>query len=835
MAGEIICRCDSCTARFKIDAKFAGRKAKCPKCTAVVLVPGTAVAGSTTSTSTVVPPSTPATAAPPPSRTAPPKATAAPVAAAAPAAIPPTASASAPPPRRPAVAATPPALPQPTEPPVSLGEPSPAAIFTVSDGPKNHADGVALATGSSSGSAPYTRKKTANNLPVILAAVGALVLLALGGTIFGGLYVAGVFDSAPTKNGLASRPKTGQVKTGVLINWTPAERKGGSVTIDGKPVPLPAIGDVEYPLAAGQHEILLRRRGYEPIDATVTVTDGQRASVATEWKPDEIALAANGLAANGLASEGTTPNSIGTNSPGTGSSTSNSSRPSTSFPIGGAAPTGPPGFDGYLQDLDAAAKQATAEGKFVLALFGSTDSDELTLELGEAFNTPEFKDWARSYFVMVLIDFPRTTNGLNYVEDTARNMVLRDDYSIRQIPMVTLFDGKLQAYHTTTDFEQALEDPVAAATEWQKHKAKRDELFSAIKTVNSAAEFAPIIPALDWIREASLIPYYQPQVESWYNAAASYDADNQNGCLEVIFEPYLVTKLIGTRRSDARDKKAVLDLTKPWLNRQFIDPNRAVQTHLMAAQLYSALENETEAENHLKRANSYKPTKTELVEALRQVNLMLTNRNVLSTGTGFLISEAGYVMTNNHVIEGEGKVVVRIPGQPDPVPAEVIARDEVRDMALLKLTIPEGANLTPVAIVDSSVGRGASVAAFGFPLGDALGTGLKFTTGFVSTPPEGTDNNMILLDMRVNPGNSGGPLVDSSGNVVGMITAKTGGFGVDSYGFALPTSDLMKFVDTNLPADAARPAPEPEATTTAWDKVDKRVSPGVLMILKIDE
>lgn len=809
MPGEIICRCDSCAARFKIDAKFAGRKAKCPKCTAVVLVPGTAAAGSTTSTSTVIPPAAPSAAAPPPSRTAPPKA-APPVAAPAV-----TASAAAPPPRRPAPAAQTPAAP------AAESIPAPT-IDPAASSPLAFTPTVSLSTGSSSTPSSKATKKKSSNLPIILAGVAIFALAIIGGGTAAVVYMlnsAGDALLAEIDKGQQAAQAGG---TALEIAWAPGDRKGGSVTIDGTAYPLPATGSARFKLAAGKHELFLQRRGYEPIDATITVADGETETFAPEWKENEAAAAAATLAATPDSSSGPTRNTSG-------------GRPATSFPIGGAAPTGPPGFDGYLQDIDAAAKQALAEGKYVLAVFGSTDSDELTQQLGRVFSSPAFKAYAQGSCVMVLIDFPRTNGGLNYVEDSARNMAVREEYSIRQVPTVTLFDAKLNAYFTTNDFGDTLRDPVASVTKWQQEKQKLDVVTSAIKPISTPEDFASVPAAIEYLKESELLPYYTKQVDAWYAAALNFDNTNEKGCLEVIFEPYLVTKLMGMRRNDSSDMRNVIDLTDPWLSRKFVDPDRAVKTHLMAAQLYGAIEDESKAESHLQRANTYKPTKSELVEALRQVNVMLSNRNVLATGTGFLISEAGYVMTNNHVIEGEGKIVVRIPGQADPVPAEVIAADEERDMALLKLTIPEGANLTPVAILDTQVGRGASVAAFGFPLGDQLGAGLKFTTGFVSAPPDGTDNNMILLDMRVNPGNSGGPLCDSAGNVVGMITAKTGGLGVDSYGYALPTSDLTKFLEANLPADAPKVEPAPAVDSAAWDKVDKRVSPGVLMILKLDE
>ena len=126
--------------------------------------------------------------------------------------------------------------------------------------------------------------------------------------------------------------------------------------------------------------------------------------------------------------------------------------------------------------------------------------------------------------------------------------------------------------------------------------------------------------------------------------------------------------------------------------------------------------------------------------------------------------------------------------------------------------------------------------AFGYPLASTVGSGLKLTIGVVSALPDSSENNMLLLDLRVNPGNSGGPLCDSKGNVIGMVTAKTrteSSESVDSYGMARPAADLIKFLDTHLPKEAKRAEALPAGEPLPWDQVDRRVNPSVHMILKV--
>src|SRR5688572_6460365 len=234
----------------------------------------------------------------------------------------------------------------------------------------------------------------------------------------------------------------------------------------------------------------------------------------------------------------------------------------------------------------------------------------------------------------------------------------------------------------------------------------------------------------------------------------------------------------------------------------------------------------------MEHAVGYRPLDTTLVEALRGVRQILENRDVLASGTGFLISTAGYVLTNEHVIAGEGKITVRVPGVKEPIVAELVAQDRVADIALIKLKLPTPERYKPLALSQRGSRRGASVAGFGYPLGDTLGVGLKFSAGVISAVPDELSNR-YLLDLTVNPGSSGGPLCDRRGNVVGMISEKTGsGDFEDSYGLAIPAAELAKFLDQHLPAGAPRTAADSANTELPWDKVDERVSSGVMMIVK---
>ena len=247
--------------------------------------------------------------------------------------------------------------------------------------------------------------------------------------------------------------------------------------------------------------------------------------------------------------------------------------------------------------------------------------------------------------------------------------------------------------------------------------------------------------------------------------------------------------------------------------------------HLVAANVLARINKEAEARELLDAALVYKPTDKRLRQHMANGAAVLG----YGSGTGFVVAPGGHIFTNAHVVASNGRILVRLPGLKDPVAAEVLAKDAERDIALIQVKAPEAANLRPLVITEQrTVRRGEKVAALGYPLGEAFGTGLKLTTGVISAIPERGTGQMLVLDVKVNPGNSGGPLCDTAGNIVGMVTAKSrGGIGLESYGMAIPGQDLAKFLQQHLKTyQSAAPAEK----LLEWDEVDRQVSPSVLMI-----
>lgn len=170
------------------------------------------------------------------------------------------------------------------------------------------------------------------------------------------------------------------------------------------------------------------------------------------------------------------------------------------------------------------------------------------------------------------------------------------------------------------------------------------------------------------------------------------------------------------------------------------------------------------------------------------------------SGSGFLLTEDGYVVTNNHVVAdaNDGSIVVQLYSG-EEYPAMIVGTDSMNDVALLKI---DAQGLQAVTIGDSDeIEVGEIVEAIGNPLGELTFT---MTAGYISAldreiSSDGTPINMIQTDAAINSGNSGGPLFDMNGNVIGITTAKvsgTSGTGVsiEGLGFAIPINDVLRVV-----------------------------------------
>lgn len=171
-----------------------------------------------------------------------------------------------------------------------------------------------------------------------------------------------------------------------------------------------------------------------------------------------------------------------------------------------------------------------------------------------------------------------------------------------------------------------------------------------------------------------------------------------------------------------------------------------------------------------------------------------------ASGTGFIVSKDGYVLTNNHVVDGMDRITIKLTDRRE-FKAKVIGRDPQTDVAVIKI---DGTNLPALTFGDDA---GTRVGEWVLAIGNPLGLDFTVTAGIVSAKGRSSELNalrqsnysiqdFIQTDAAINPGNSGGPLVNTRGEVIGInsaIASRTGTY--TGYGFAIPITLAKTVMD----------------------------------------
>ena len=179
-----------------------------------------------------------------------------------------------------------------------------------------------------------------------------------------------------------------------------------------------------------------------------------------------------------------------------------------------------------------------------------------------------------------------------------------------------------------------------------------------------------------------------------------------------------------------------------------------------------------------------------------------------ATGSGIIISEDGYIVTNNHVIDTSSSnssysyydiseatsIKIKLHGSDELFEAKVVGKDSQTDLAVLKI---DKTGLTAAEFANSDE---AAVGEFAMAVGSPLGLDTTVTTGIVSAvnrevEADGTTYVCIQTDAAINSGNSGGALVNSDGKVIGINTLKLSGSGIEGIGFAIPINSTTDIID----------------------------------------
>ncbi|WP_454621740.1 S1C family serine protease [Bradyrhizobium cenepequi] len=173
------------------------------------------------------------------------------------------------------------------------------------------------------------------------------------------------------------------------------------------------------------------------------------------------------------------------------------------------------------------------------------------------------------------------------------------------------------------------------------------------------------------------------------------------------------------------------------------------------------------------------------------------------TGTGIVISSNGHIVTNHHVVDGCGEITGNLSGEA-PVKLRLVSSDETNDLALLQAPTP----FKETAVIrENSVQTGDAVIVIGYPFHGLLTSDFTVTTGIVSSlSGVFNDTRHLQISAAVQPGNSGGPLLDSTGALVGVVAAKLNALKVaratgnipENINFAIKTGALRDFLDNSV-------------------------------------
>lgn len=175
-------------------------------------------------------------------------------------------------------------------------------------------------------------------------------------------------------------------------------------------------------------------------------------------------------------------------------------------------------------------------------------------------------------------------------------------------------------------------------------------------------------------------------------------------------------------------------------------------------------------------------------------------------GSGIIISNDGYILTNNHIVDASSassyyqvteakKVTVKLYNDEKEYEAKIIGTDEQTDLAIIKI---EKDGLTKAEFGNSD---NLKIGEFAMAIGNPLGMESTVTCGIISgknrevKSTDGTSYNLIQTDAAINSGNSGGALVNSNGQVIGINTLKMAGSSIEGMGFAIPINDTIKIAE----------------------------------------
>lgn len=274
----------------------------------------------------------------------------------------------------------------------------------------------------------------------------------------------------------------------------------------------------------------------------------------------------------------------------------------------------------------------------------------------------------------------------------------------------------------------------------------------------------------------------------------SYNEPKYSVAVKKINEIYYLIYLSGAtnnRNWIEGEVKAILEptATSTFFKANWITANKTLDSNFYVtfeSGLFNLISNDTKKELYVKLF----PTNIN--------NFNNSSTDLKSSGTGYAISSNGYIVTNHHVTNGANTIKIRGINNDfsKTYNAKVVVEDKNNDLSILQIDDPSFTTLgtIPYIIANRASDVGSSVFVLGYPLRATMGDEVKLTNGIISSKSgfQG-DVTSYQITAPIQPGNSGGPLFDEKGNIIGVINAKHGG--AENVSYAIKASYLMNLID----------------------------------------
>lgn len=197
------------------------------------------------------------------------------------------------------------------------------------------------------------------------------------------------------------------------------------------------------------------------------------------------------------------------------------------------------------------------------------------------------------------------------------------------------------------------------------------------------------------------------------------------------------------------------------------------------------------------------------------------------SGSGFLLTSDGLIITNRHVVKDSKTLMVMLDGNKQRS-ADIVKIDDEQDLALIRVKTDAPLPFLQLSPKDSPA-PGADCTVMGFPMIDRLGESIKITRGVVTSKAQMELGADIMVDAKVNPGNSGGPILDRFGNVMAIVSMKSlSSASEDSYGLGISAGQIRRFLAKN---QVTLPKGTTETAPLSTEQVAAKVTPAAVCIL----